>query len=499
MLTGMHPFDLHGTATDEDIEETIKKNPSPVFSKNLTGHLSPSAADLIQKLMTADPERRITARELLNHPWILGETTNKYKMAGSDRRLNRFREVREKLEAGVFAVLVSSGTKAGGGGGANERMLEKAFEVFDSDKKGFISTDDMARVMSSQGVNLNEKDKKDLMDSLPDDTSSRRKGKGKSKVDLTSFSDLMSNLNTVYFARNQHIFQEGEKGDRMYFINAGKVKVTLDGMKLGTLGAGDFFGEGSMLDPTKTRSATVTALTPVEVMEIPRHDYERYVKDASFAKSDMKAVRNSRMLSNAKSLIRLQKNLVYHSLKMNEPMFREGDEGSSMYTVGSGKMKVASQGFDIAELGPGDIFGEVALLMKRPRSSTISCISKECKVLEMKGEDFMALVDSTPDFEASLRDLSRRREFKKALKKAKGDTGSSLKELFEKIDLDGDGKLSALEVKQVLRSFDASFPDEEANALVQSMDVDGSGFVSWDEFKRVVGLEVWVGELHRES
>jgi len=104
----------------------------------------------------------------------------------------------------------------------------------------------------------------------------------------------MSNLNTVYFAKNQHIFQEGEKGDRMYFINAGKVKVTLDGMKLGTLGAGDFFGEGSMLNPSKTRSATVTALTPVEVMEIPRHDYERYVKGASFAKSDMKAVRNSR-------------------------------------------------------------------------------------------------------------------------------------------------------------------------------------------------------------
>jgi CRP-like cAMP-binding protein len=170
-----------------------------------------------------------------------------------------------------------------------------------------------------------------------------------------------------------------------------------------------------------------------------------------------------------------------------------------MFTVGSGKMKVASQGVDIAELGPGDIFGEVALLMKRPRSSTISCISPACKVLEMKGEDFMALVDSTPDFEASLRDLSRRREFKKALKKAKGDNGTSLKDLFEKIDLDGDGKLSALEVKQVLRSFDASFPDEEANALVQSMDVDGSGFVSWDEFKRVVGLEVWVGELHKES
>jgi len=206
------------------------------------------------------------------------------------------------------------------------------------------------------------------------------------------------------------------------------------------------------------------------------------------------------MLTNAKSLIRLQKNLVYHDLVDGQDVFKEGDVGSSMYTVASGKLKVASQGVDVAELSSGDIFGEVALLMKRPRSSTIGCISKHCKVLEMKGEDFMALVDSTPDFEASLRDLSRRREFKKALKKAKkGENEKPLRELFDMIDVDKDGKLSALEVKTVLRNFDESFPDEEVNALVQSMDLDGSGYVTWKEFKRVVGLEVWEGELHRES
>ena len=97
----------------------------------------------------------------------------------------------------------------------------------------------------------------------------------------------MSSLNTVYFARNQVIFKEGERGDRMYFINSGKVLVTKDGVQLGTLGQGDFFGEGSMLDPTKTRSASVTTVTPVEVIEIPKEDYERFVKESASTKTDL--------------------------------------------------------------------------------------------------------------------------------------------------------------------------------------------------------------------
>jgi len=172
MLTGMHPFDLNGTASDEDIEDKIRKNPEPVFSRNLTGHLSPSAVDLIKRLMTKDTEKRITAREMLNHPWMLGETTNKYKMAGSDRRLNRYREVREKLEAGVFAVLVSGGVK-NNRVQQNEMMIERAFEVFDADNKGFFDVEDLGRVMSERGVDLDEKDKKDLMDSLPTDKKRR--------------------------------------------------------------------------------------------------------------------------------------------------------------------------------------------------------------------------------------------------------------------------------------------------------------------------------------
>ena len=382
-------------------------------------------------------------------------------------------------------------------------MIERAFEVFDADNKGFISKEDLSRVMSSTGVNLDEKEKKAIMDMQSGGLAARQTMK---KLELTSFADLMSNLKTAHFAKNQHIFKEGEKGDRMYFINSGKAKVTVDGMKLGTLGQGDFFGEGSMLEPTKRRSATVTALTPVEVMEIPKHDYDRYIKDAMYAKNDLTTVRNSRMLLNAKNLIRLQKNLVYHKLQRGEHVFQEGDEvqGGSMYMVaetdddrksgGSATLKVTRAGVEVDKLKSGDMFGEVSLLLNKPRSITVTCDSPSCPVLEMKGADFMSLVDNSPfvEFKLTLQDLSRRKEFRRALNLngARNKSGSTLKELFDAADVDKDGKLSFSEVKNVLQKFDETFPEEDIIALVRTMDLKGSGFISWEEFERVVGLDV---------
>ena len=174
----------------------------------------------------------------------------------------------------------------------------------------------------------------------------------------------------------------------------------------------------SMLDPTKTRSATITSVTPVEVIEIPREDYERFVSASASTKTDLQFVRNSRMLKNAKSLIRLQKNLKSHDIGQGQAVFKEGDLGSSMFTVceNGGTFKVTVDGTDVGELREGDMFGETALLLKRPRSSTVTCDSPTCKILEMRGDDFLQLISDSPEWvEKSFRDLSRRREFKKAL------------------------------------------------------------------------------------
>src|SRR5215831_6702806 len=72
------------------------------------------------------------------------------------------------------------------------------------------------------------------------------------------------------------IVQENDLGDMAYFIEQGQVEVSkaLDGqtIHLAYLGAGEIFGEMSMIDE-KPRSATVTAVTETVVSELQRDDF----------------------------------------------------------------------------------------------------------------------------------------------------------------------------------------------------------------------------------
>lgn len=66
------------------------------------------------------------------------------------------------------------------------------------------------------------------------------------------------------------VFEEGSTGDSVYIIIKGEVEITRRGATLNKLAPGDCIGELSFLDETKNeRSATVRALAPLVLVEIP--------------------------------------------------------------------------------------------------------------------------------------------------------------------------------------------------------------------------------------
>lgn len=83
MLTGVHPFDPEGCACDEEIEERIKSNPKAPQDAKCMKRLSPTAIDLIQKLMEPDPSLRLDAAGMLNHSWIKRDATEPPKLYNS--------------------------------------------------------------------------------------------------------------------------------------------------------------------------------------------------------------------------------------------------------------------------------------------------------------------------------------------------------------------------------------------------------------------------------
>jgi len=150
MLTGVHPFDLYGEATDEEIEANIlaKKLP-PLRHSPLTAHLSKDAITLIEGLLQWNPKKRLTAHQLLNNKWVLGETARTMKIADSDKRLSTYRAFRSKLEAKVFSDLVAMSDameKKGGEVTKRTSLIEQAFHKFDPSHKGYVTTQDLQKL-----------------------------------------------------------------------------------------------------------------------------------------------------------------------------------------------------------------------------------------------------------------------------------------------------------------------------------------------------------------
>ena len=89
-----------------------------------------------------------------------------------------------------------------------------------------------------------------------------------------------------------------------------------------------------------------------------------------------------------------------------EVIVREGEAGRSLFLIENGTVEVhttdpAGRRVVLAELGPGDFFGEVAVLTGRPRTATI--LAKEpVTVIEITREDLERVVRDHPEVKTVL-------------------------------------------------------------------------------------------------
>ena len=74
---------------------------------------------------------------------------------------------------------------------------------------------------------------------------------------------------------------------------------------------------------------------------------------------------------------------------------REGDTGHEFFLILDGKADVESGGRPVAELGPGQYFGELSLLTRAPRNATVTA-TNDMDVLVLGQREFSAILEEVP-------------------------------------------------------------------------------------------------------
>lgn len=79
----------------------------------------------------------------------------------------------------------------------------------------------------------------------------------------------------------------------------------------------------------------------------------------------------------------------------------EGDPGHEAFVVLEGTASISQGGVEVATVGPGAVFGEMALIDRVPRNATVTATTP-MQLLVIGQREFSGLLDEAPDFRNSI-------------------------------------------------------------------------------------------------
>jgi CRP-like cAMP-binding protein len=231
------------------------------------------------------------------------------------------------------------------------------------------------------------------------------------RLRLAELECVAATLRPQRFADREVIVRQGEAGRLFYVMAAGRAQVTIDGLPVRTLQAGDGFGEIALLRSVP-RTATVTAVGDVEVYGIDRDDFlpaiagdgARSPHEASTALlAALGAVPLLARLT-AETLAGLAARASLVSVGRDTDIVREGDHGQRFYVLLKGTTEVLHDGTARRLLHPGDSFGEIAVLRNVPRTATVRAL-EDAELCAIEREDLARALGLDVAHSASVKTL----------------------------------------------------------------------------------------------
>ena len=186
------------------------------------------------------------------------------------------------------------------------------------------------------------------------------------------------------FSKGDSIIKQGDTGDFFYVIARGKVRFSVDGSDVGSADAGMSFGELSLLY-TCPRTATVNAETnPTKLFRVDQKTFRFIMQKMSrkLNQDKLDLLNKIKFLKNLgeSDLNRLSAVMVPRKFLVGDRIIHKGDVGDAFYIIQAGELSVTDISFgktkyeDIT-LGPGDHFGERALVTNELAAANVIALS----------------------------------------------------------------------------------------------------------------------------
>ncbi|XP_011026960.1 PREDICTED: calcium-dependent protein kinase 3 [Populus euphratica] len=194
LLSGVPPF---WGETEQAIFDSILRGHID-FSSDPWPSISSSAKDLVKQMLRADPKERLSAVEVLNHPWMREDgASDKPLDIAVLTRMKQFRAMNKlkKIALKVIAENLSEEEIMG---------LKEMFKSMDTDNNGTITFEELKAGLPKLGTKLSESEVRQLMEAADVD--------GNGTIDYIEFITATMHMNRM--EREDHLYKAFEYFDK---------------------------------------------------------------------------------------------------------------------------------------------------------------------------------------------------------------------------------------------------------------------------------------------
>ncbi len=242
-----------------------------------------------------------------------------------------------------------------------------------------------------------------------------------SQVQPRALEVLIARMSLVELAETEVLFREGEMGHELFVISEGEVAVESAGAgELARLGPSAFFGEIALVTDLP-RSATIRAVTRVELLAIDRAVLrEALARHPEILTVMLRFVRDRLIdrITRTSELFRpftpeereeLARKFELVEVVRDAVLITQGERADGLYLVVAGKVEVQRTGEAVlATLGSGDVFGELSLLAGGGSTANVRSVTRVL-ALRMPASTFQEVIMTHPQVLAYLGELAERR------------------------------------------------------------------------------------------